>query len=280
MKRFDFTNIGGFPLTQDRMKWVQDGYMEALEALAMVAVDEVSPRPLRLKGMDSFVPSTGRIGLSGGAFFYNGEICLFEASAVDVPLYPDTLLVTISDNATGLLFKDGVSRDVQINRRGTLTVGLPVTDANTFTVSDMVGYEQALAVKMKESTTRSITVNTPGSLGGVTGTIQYKKMYAGDLVAVSGTLTANNALNFNASPGALFYVMGTLASGYRPVATQYFVAQYFAGNMFLNDSGVQYIKQLTGTVSTDGSIRINWIKPDAAISGYSICFNFVMQLDM
>lgn len=33
MKRFDFTQTGGFPLSQDRLKWLQDGYIDAINAL-------------------------------------------------------------------------------------------------------------------------------------------------------------------------------------------------------------------------------------------------------
>lgn len=80
MQRFNFEQIGGFPLTQDRLKWMQDGYIEALNALGSVTnssepvvitgVELVSGNWLNGEVSDGWVyhPSGGLVPFIGGVF--------------------------------------------------------------------------------------------------------------------------------------------------------------------------------------------------------------------
>lgn len=80
MQRFNFEQIGGFPLTQDRLKWMQDGYIEALNALGSVTnssepvvitgVELVSGNWLNGEVSDGWVyhPTGGLVPFIGGVF--------------------------------------------------------------------------------------------------------------------------------------------------------------------------------------------------------------------
>jgi hypothetical protein len=124
-----------------------------------------------------------------------------------------------------------------------------------------------------------IVVNTIASLGSVAGDIYYKKNLINNTLHLRAVLTANNALNFNASPNALNYLMGTLPSGYIPATNAYFTAYYHASNLFKDDLGVSWVKQISCAVNTIGQILVNFIKPESAITAYSIVFNHIIPLD-
>src|SRR5690625_7719340 len=85
MQRFNFNQLGGFPLTQDRLKWMQDGYIDAINALGSVVDSE---EPVVLSGVelvaggwvhgevsDGWVyhPDAGVVPFIGGVFTANNR---------------------------------------------------------------------------------------------------------------------------------------------------------------------------------------------------------------
>jgi len=98
-------------------------------------------------------------------------------------------------------------------------------------------------------------------------------------VHLKGALSANAAQNFSASPGALYYLMTSLPANCRPNTNVYFTGYYYASNLFKDDLGIGWIKQVTCVCNVAGQIQVNFLRPDAAITGYSVSFNTIIPLD-
>jgi hypothetical protein len=122
-------------------------------------------------------------------------------------------------------------------------------------------------------------VSTGAAVGGVTGTVYYKKDFTANTLHIRGALSANDAQNFAASPLAVYSVMGVLPSEYTPVNTAYFTAYYFTSSQIKDDLGIAWLKQINCALNTSGQLYVNWIRPDIAIVGYGINFNTIIPLD-
>ena len=126
----------------------------------------------------------------------------------------------------------------------------------------------------------SMDVATESVDGNVTGRMYWQRNYVANTLHIwTNNLNANQAHNFSASPYALFYAMGILPSGSRPKHKVYFTTYFFGAQLFKDDSGVQYLKQFTSVVDTDGTLYINFIKSEVSVSAYSVVFNCVIPLE-
>ena len=271
MKSIDFSKPGGFPLTQDRLAYLQTAYSEVLQAIVAMG----GAGPFVISGM---VVSGGGNTVSSGWFYYNGDIVQFTGGTVS-PLGGEVALVKITPIATTLTYNDGSTPTVVFDKTAMLAHGISLMDATHFPVSALIPFGVGFGQNNRESIWQSIIVNTDPAVGGVTGTIYYKKDFTANTLQVRGVLLANNAQNFSASPSALFYTMGTLTGGYFPSNEGFFIANYYISNMIKDDQGVAWIKQINCAINTSGQVLINWIRPDIAIAGYGIQFNTIMPLD-
>jgi hypothetical protein len=92
-------------------------------------------------------------------------------------------------------------------------------------------------------------------------------------------LSAANAQNFAGMPGSLFYLMGTLPTGYRPNNNVYFSAQYLFASSIKDDVASDWIKQLNSALNTSGQLYIGWLKPALPATTYSVVVNTILPLD-
>lgn len=279
MKKIDFSQPGGFPLTQDQLNYLQQAYGESLQALARMGGS--ASGPFVISGMTITNPSLGEYSVTDGWFFYNGEMIHFLADTITGAAGSLAPFVVISPSSNNLLFNDGSTPPVIMDATATV-VAMPTgtpTDATHFPLLQIQPFGTGFGVANREAGWQSMPVSTIAADGGVTGTIFYKKNFITNTLHVRGTLTASNAQNFAASPGSAFYLMGTLPPGYAPANTAYFIAQYFLGSLLLDDGGVGWIKQLNGRVNNAGQITLNWLRPTAPVSGYSANFNNIIPLD-
>lgn len=94
-KRIDYTQLGGFPLTQDVLDFMQSSYREALKGIAVLCGNKTI-----LSGVEVTGPT-----VSNGWISYNGEL---------IPFVGGTLAtgVVIEETSQTLLFEDGVNRPV------------------------------------------------------------------------------------------------------------------------------------------------------------------------
>jgi len=279
MKSIDFTQPGGFPLTQDQLGYLQQAYRESTGALAAMGGD--SSIPYKISGMEITNPSTGSYTATDGWFFYNNEMIRFAGISVSGASGGFAAYVSVSITALPLVYNDGSTPNVVIDKVATLQV-LPVgtpTDATHFPLSDLQRFGVGFGVANRESSWQTLTVSTIVAQGGVSGTIYFKKDFTANTLHLRGSLTAANAQNFTAMPASSFYLMGILPAGYQPATNAYFTGQYFVASSVMDDAGVSWIKQVNCGINAAGQIIVNWIKPALSVSGYGINFSTIICLD-
>jgi hypothetical protein len=277
MKHIDFTQPGGFPLTQDQLDYLQQSYSECISALAAMGTDGTGT-PVIITGMVSSI-SGGTTTISAGWFFYNSELVRFSGGSYGTVPVGDVPLISITPSTGTLTYSDGSTPGVIFDKVAALVLAPAVTDATHFPFSSLLPYGYGFGRNNREQAWSSIAVSTAAGVGGVTGTIFYKKDFTANTLQIRGSLTANNAQNFAASPSSLFSLMGTFPAGYIPNNNVYFVANYFLSSLIKDDLGVAWIKQINCALNTLGQLYVNWIKPDIAVSGYGININAVLPLD-
>lgn len=278
MKTIDFTKPGGFPLTQDQLNYLQSAYIEATNALA--AMGGGGSLPVVVSGMVVSNPSTGDYSVTTGWFFYNGEMIRCESSSVSGATGGSDVYVSITETSTPLIYFDGSTPNVINEKIASLAV-LPagtVADATRFPLTDLNPFGRGFGAANREAAWKTLSVSTLVADGGVSGTVYYKKDHTTNTLHIRGVLTAANAQNFAASPGSLYYLMGSLPAAYAPVNTGYFVAQYFGAGLIQDDAGVGWIKQINCVVNNSGQILVNWLKPELTVSGYALSISAVMFL--
>jgi hypothetical protein len=279
MKSIDFTQPGGFPLTQDQLLYLQQAYTESTRALSAMGGD--SSTPYIISGMTVTNPATGDYTITDGWFYYNNEMVRCLAGSITGASGPSDAFIVITNTAAPLVYNDGSTPNVVLDQTASLQVlpsGTP-TDATHFLLSALRRFGSGFGAANREAAWKTLAISTPAPDGGVTGTVYYKKDHTANTLHIRGLLTAANAQNFAASPGTLFYLMGTLPAAYVPNNTAYFNAQYFVATSVKDDLGVTWIKQINCAANSGGHFYINWIKPDIAVSGYGINFNTIIPLD-
>ena len=279
MKKIDFSQPGGFPLTQDQLNYLQQSYTECAHALARMGGNVAGP--FIISGMAITNPSLGEYSVTEGWLYYNGEIVRFLPDTVTGASGSFAPFVVISPVSSSLLFNDGSTPPVIGDSTATI-VSMPVgtpTDTTHFPLLQLQPFGVGFGLANRDATWQSIAVSTIVADGGVTGTIFYKKNFITNTLHVRDTLTSGNAQNFAASPGSAFYLMGTLPAGYAPANTAYFSAQYFLAAGIKDDLGVAWIRSINCAINFAGQIFAGWIRPDISISGYGINFNTILPLD-
>jgi hypothetical protein len=276
MKSIDFTQPGGFPLTQDQLDYLQQSYTETIRTVAAIG-DDGTGAPVLLAGMAQSI-SGGTTTITPGWFLYNSDLVYFTGASYGTVPVGDVPLVTISTSVGTLTFNNGTTPGVILEKTAGITLAPTATDATHFPFSSLQPFGTGFGKNNREQTWSSIVVNTAAGVGGVTGTIYYKKDFTANTLHIRGSLAANNAQNFAASPFTLFYTMGTLPPGYIPNNPNYFIGQYYVATSIQDDAGVAWIKQVNCVVNTTGQILINWLKPTASLA-YGINFNTIISLD-
>ncbi len=277
MKTIDFTHPGGFPLTQDGLDYLQGAYTECLKAFAAMGVD--GSTPIIVSGMEFSVPGVGEVAVSDGWFFFNNELIKFIGGTQFVGIGGTVAVVEISAATINLTYNDGSVYPAIKEKTATIISSVPISDATHFVYTAMQPLQVAFGKKGKEQVWQSLPVSTSSTDGGVIGTLYYKKNFLTNTLQVRGILTANNALNFAASPYGMFYTAGTMPAGYIPANNTFFTAHFYLSAMVKDDLGVAWIKEIQCTLTSTGDFNINWIKPDSGTSSYGILLNFILPLD-
>ena len=279
MKAIDFTQPGGFPLTQDQLDYLQSAYTECVNTLGSLGSNNSTAAIL--SGMESTAGIGGVTNVSAGWFFYNGELVRFPAQSYPLVTAGFAMYVVITPAASPLTYHDGSTPNVILEKTGTLIqlVNTTPTDATHFLLDDAIPFAVGFGLNNREASWNSLVVNTLPAAGGVTGTIFYKKNFLTNTLHIRANLAANNAQNFPASTAAIYSLMGVLPAGYIPPTNVYFIANYFASFLIKDDLGVGWVKQTNCAINTGGQVLINWLRPDISIGAYGINFNTIIPLD-
>jgi hypothetical protein len=113
-KRIDYSNLGGFPLTQDTLKFMQDSYRPALGVMALLAGNKTILSGVIVNGSN----------VSDGWISYNGELIPFIGGGIAAD-------VVIDEVGTAVTFQDNNQRTVYFTK--TARCGAP----GTFPLSDL-----------------------------------------------------------------------------------------------------------------------------------------------
>lgn len=279
MKKIDFSQPGGFPLTQDQLSYLQQSYTES--ALAVATMGHNGGAPFIVSGMTITNPSIGEYSVTSGWFYYNDDLIRFTSNTITGASGSFAPFIVISPVASPLVFNDGSTPPVITDSTATIQ-SLPTStpaDATHIPLLQVQPFGRGFGIANKETSWQIIPVSTPAGSGGVTGNIFYRKNHLTNTLHIRGTLTSANAQNFAASPGSTFYTMATLPSEYAPANTVYLIVSIFGSTSFKDDLNVSWIKQINCGINTAGQIFLNWIRPELAVAGYGINFNTVVPLD-
>ncbi|WP_160711304.1 hypothetical protein [Chitinophaga solisilvae] len=146
-KRVDFSNLGGFPLTQDVLGYMQASYRDAISGLAGVCGDKVI-----VSGM---VESNGTV--SAGWIIHNGELLPF------LPGPKQSTYIIIDENSDEL-FEDGTAHTVYYTRYARFgSGGAPY--------SELIRLDSIAAMKQGISTLNTTLTNLNATLLQHTGNI-------------------------------------------------------------------------------------------------------------
>lgn len=276
MKKIDFSHPGGFPLTQNELDFLQGAYLECLNAFAGMGVGDAAP--VIISGMDYTVPSPGEVSVADGWFFRNGELIRFNGGRQTLGVGTVAIIEVVTE-VQNRTYYDGSSYPAILEKQAVLRTGLPMSDVTRFPYSAFKTFHLAFGQRGREANWGTITVSTDPTVGGVTGTISYKKNLLTGVLQIKGSLSAANAQNFAASPYTGSYLAGTLPAGYTPGSNTPLTAYRYLSAMVKDDLGVAWISEVKVTVTTSGQVLVAWIRPDAAVAGYEIVFNSMIPLD-
>lgn len=190
MKRFDFTQTGGFPLTQDRLKWLQDGRIDGINALAALAGITT---PCAVSGVELTAGSWATSGTVSDGWVFHPALGLmpfvggsFTAVSNDV-IYQDTFPAPPNP----LSYESNAQYNVQIQRVASISAG--ATQALRQLSQTRWGMNFG-----KENRTGWLPATL---LSGFTGSVQYLYDQLADVVYVKGSVTMQpSGLSFNPFP--------------------------------------------------------------------------------
>jgi hypothetical protein len=117
-KRINLTNLGGFPLTQDVIDFMQQSYRASISALAKMCGDKVIITGVDVAGNN----------VSDGWIVFNGELMPFVGGSLG-------LTIIISETAETLVFEDASTPNVLFTKTATSGVG------GSFAFSELIRIE-------------------------------------------------------------------------------------------------------------------------------------------
>lgn len=236
MKRTDLTKPGGFPLDQDQLNHLQQGYTECLNELALIMGNSTAPFAIRGCRITR-TPTTGTLAdysMTAGSFFWNGEIVINPATVtltgVDESINGAYVQI-VPDNAA-LTYYDGVSRTVVLDSDAALGT-FPIGTADD-TAKFLWSHIKPMGVGFMENIMDNIYTPyiTPTYVGGyiddVTSPLRYRKPVGTKTVTIKGV--TNSTLGMSMVSDSVIFV---LPAGYRPISERIFMTHNYIDVCFI-----------------------------------------------
>ncbi len=182
MKQIDFSKNGGFPLSQDRLAFMQQSYTEAIQTLAAICGD---------KTIVSGVVVTGA-NVSDGWIVYSGQLIRFVGGSL-------ASRVVVTTTGTGLTFQNGITNTVLNEPTASCALIGSFDFADLKRLDDTKTTQSAVATLVTSMTdlTNRINALSWGDISGKPTTyIVFSGYYENSTVSVTrefGTLTINAA---------------------------------------------------------------------------------------
>ncbi len=236
MKKTDLTQPGGFPLDQNQLNHLQQGYIACLNELALVFGS--SPTPFAIRGCAiTRTPTGGSLAdysMTAGSIFWNGEIVINPSTITftGVDESVDGLYVEIVPNNTALTYFDGVSRTVVLDNNvvlSTYSIGT-ADDASKFLWSHIKPMGVGLMENIMDNiyTPYLAPTYSGGYIDDVASPIRYRKPVGSKTVTIKGV--TNSSLGMSVGTDSVVFV---LPVGYRPLAEIIFPCSCFTDVRFI-----------------------------------------------
>ena len=235
MKTYDLTQLGGFPLTQNRLKYMQEAYQELATVIGMVAGDVSAP--LAITGAVVTSVNTGGsmydYAWTAGWIMYNGELIRVPAGTLTgVNRSVDDVYFRLVRTSTALAFYSGSTPNVENDVTATL-VALTIStvdDASNFLASELIddGFKAPAWVFLNDD---------------ATSPARYRRAFGSKRVLMKG-------VTYDGSPTSVSIdtPIFTLPVGYRPAEPQLLVTINSGGAL----SAIRVLP--TGVVSIAGDV--------------------------
>lgn len=268
MNKIDWTQTGGFPLRQDRLKFMQDGIAEAFSHLGRgpkIALSyDSNQKPIFvnsyiLHGCKVSDNGDGSASVAAGAIFHNGEVLAVEPhtlslSVASYPLYFFDLEVT--DDPAGVKeYFDGGSHATQKIRQAKLGyevypdagAWLGAAISKPLTHVTLGNNSSVFTSTMDFNLSYGSEINT-GNLPAGGG--KWHISHAGKLLYwrnANGLVTVTCSL-IPVSGESISGLLCTLPNGFRPTYTVIAQSRFDTGN-----GQTEYAR-----IGTDGTVRLEW----------------------
>lgn len=240
------TDNGGFPLTLNDFRWIDQGYREAFKAMMSgYGVDDSTA--VIISGCERTVAS-GTVTIAAGFISIGGEICLVPSHTYPEPTIGQVEYWDLFNtfDVTGLkVFQSTLDYDTYQVRVGKITVASSLPAGYT-AYSNTKNIFQITRVKINTDSWHTLANIVVGSGGLIPGTYlsQFKKDSA-EFVHITGLVYTEDL-----GVGAVDYLIGTLPVGYRPANQLRFVI----GTEGHPTTGI--VSFATIVIDTDGEVRV------------------------
>lgn len=233
MQRFDFSKTGGFPLSQNRLAWLQDSYINALNAIGAMSG---ATQPVVLTGVEITSTANSTTVTDGWVWHPTLGIMPFLGGTFSNAFI---LVVLFQDLKTPLVFKNNSSQLVQISR--VATVGPPVIGQQGNTNLGQLSARRWYKEFNKQGRDQAWTSFNSTFLGCVFS-FSYKNDTVGNFLKLKGTINvaANIQPPYNFAVAA---PAGVSAAG----------VVHFSG-VVERISATSYPNTMVGSVTTGGQI--------------------------
>ncbi len=286
MKTGIFGTFGGWPLTQNRLKDMQEGNMEAFAGVLSMLGD--GSTPVILSGMAENVVPSGPSWLhvlTEGYFYYcvPGGVpqvyhCPMDSAVTSNGAY--VTYVDVTDVTTDAYYNSGTAYPVINDSYGTVSADASGAGTDThLEFSDFIDFAEAMRRNVAETGWNDLALANVS--GAITGHLYYKKNRLTNQLEYKLQIAVATPSAFGDAPGGSLKTLGTLPVEYRP-ASDVFIMARLEGNagtyVLLNVGG--YVTSIAISIdSASGLVSAIFAKPDASFSSLGVYGNGVFSLD-
>ena len=273
MNKIDFSQLGGFPLDEEALDFLQVAHADILNSLFA----DAGNTPTIISGMVQTFGSSSTT-ISTGLFYYNGELYHCQGATVSTLLVVgQDIGVTYGGTTAPAIFENGATHNVYLTRDA--VVGITTLPGINFLPWST--FKRWHSVFGSNAKTAMATINT-GNFGaaGYNGTLNYIKNRLTNTLHIWGFVGVDDTTSLPATP--VYETIFTLPAGFIPNHGVPFIIpfRYSGAPLVEDDSGVTYVTSLNAEVNSSGDLNVGFIKPNSTVQpAYSINFNLIIPLD-